>query len=48
MLVDHPLINRRMFYPRPSDREPTLVVNVDGDRLACYAFQRHPRAGDVA
>jgi pimeloyl-ACP methyl ester carboxylesterase len=43
MLVDHPLISQRVFFPRPSDLEPTCPVDVDSARLACYAFRRHPQ-----
>jgi len=44
MLVDHPLISRRVFFPRPSNLEPTCRVEVGDAHLACYAFRRHPQA----
>jgi pimeloyl-ACP methyl ester carboxylesterase len=47
MLVDHPLISHRMFFPRPSDLAPTCSVVVEGARLACYAFHRHPQGATV-
>jgi pimeloyl-ACP methyl ester carboxylesterase len=47
MLVDHPLISHRVFFPRPTTLEPTCPVEVGAARLACYAFRRHPRAGTV-
>jgi hypothetical protein len=47
MLVDHPLISRRVFFPRPSNLEPTCTVEVGETRLACYSFRRHPQAGMI-
>ncbi len=44
MLVDHPLISRRVFFPRQSNLKPTCPVEVGEARLACYAFRRHPQA----
>lgn len=47
MLVDHPLISRRVFFPRPSNLKPTCPVEVGETLLACYAFRRHPQAGMI-
>src|SRR5438045_1942146 len=47
MLVDNPLISRRVFYPRPSELEPTCTVDVGDARLGCYVFRRHPEAGTL-
>lgn len=45
MIVDHPLISRQIFYPRPSDVESTLAVDVPGARLACFYHHRYANAG---
>jgi pimeloyl-ACP methyl ester carboxylesterase len=47
MLVDHPLISRRVFFPRPSNLEPTCPVEVGEAHLACYAFRRHPQGAMI-
>jgi pimeloyl-ACP methyl ester carboxylesterase len=47
MLLDHPLISRRVFFPRPSDLQPTLPVDVAEARLGCFVFRRYPGAGTV-
>lgn len=45
MIVDHPQVSQKVFYPRTSDAEPTLVVDVPGARLGCFYCQRYPDAG---
>jgi alpha-beta hydrolase superfamily lysophospholipase len=45
MLIDASWISGKVFYPRPSDTEPTLVVEVPGARLGCFLFKRYPEAG---
>jgi pimeloyl-ACP methyl ester carboxylesterase len=47
MLVDHPLINGQLFYPRPNWAKPTLVVKVLDAKLACFHEYRHQTAGWV-
>lgn len=44
-ILDHPFVNRRVFFPRPTDLVPDLVVDVDGAQLGCYVRHRHPGAG---
>jgi pimeloyl-ACP methyl ester carboxylesterase len=45
MLLDDPLISRRVFHPRSTDREPNLVVDVGDARLGCHIHCPHPDAG---
>lgn len=45
MLLDHPIISRRVFHPRSTDLEPDLVVNVGDVQLGCHVRRRHPDAG---
>ena len=47
MLIDHAAITRRLFFPRASDLEPTLWVDVGEARLACYLFRRHRASGTL-
>src|SRR5262245_28999329 len=48
MILDHPLVSQRIFFPRPTDLEPDLVVDVgDGVRLACHVRQGPPQSGMV-
>jgi hypothetical protein len=47
MLVDHPVLTRQFFHPRPSRVEPTLRVEVSGATLACFQHQVYPDAGTV-
>jgi pimeloyl-ACP methyl ester carboxylesterase len=47
MLVDHPEVSRRVFYPRRTALKPTLTVDVGGATLGCYLHQRHPGAGTL-
>lgn len=45
MILDHPLVSRNVFFPRPSDVTPSLVVEVAGAHLGCFVFRKHPDAG---
>jgi alpha-beta hydrolase superfamily lysophospholipase len=45
MIVDDLLRNQKVFYPRRSAEEPTLLVEVPGAQLACFYHQRYPAAG---
>src|SRR5262245_12188654 len=48
MILDHPLISQRIFFPRPTDLEPDLVVDTsDGVRLGSYVRHGPPRSGMV-
>src|SRR5262245_61325383 len=48
MTLDHPLVSQRIFFPRPTDLEPDLVVDVgDGVRLGCYVSRGPPQWGMV-
>jgi pimeloyl-ACP methyl ester carboxylesterase len=48
MILDHPLVGERLFFPRPTDLEPDLVVEVEGGaQLACHVRQGHPQSGSV-
>jgi pimeloyl-ACP methyl ester carboxylesterase len=48
MILDHPLVSQRIFFPRPTDFNPDLVVEVGGGvQLACYVRQGPPRSGIV-
>src|SRR5262245_29106479 len=48
MILDHPLVSRRIFFPRPTELNPDLVVDVgSGVQLACYVRRGEPRSGIV-
>lgn len=47
MILDDPIISKRVFFPRGTDAEPTLVVDVGGVTLGCHIHQRHEGAGYV-
>jgi len=45
MILDHPLVSQRLFFPRPTDLDPDLVVDVgSGVELACYVRQAQAHA----
>jgi pimeloyl-ACP methyl ester carboxylesterase len=46
-LLDHPIISRRVFHPRPTPDEPTLWVEADWLRLGCHVRRIDPTAGWV-
>jgi alpha-beta hydrolase superfamily lysophospholipase len=46
-LLDTPLLSQRVFFPRPTDIEPSHFVDVDGCRLACYWQKPFCDAGTV-
>jgi pimeloyl-ACP methyl ester carboxylesterase len=47
MLVDHPEVSQKAFYPRRTDLEPTLRVDVGDAVLGCYLHTPHPTAGTL-
>src|SRR5262249_1251869 len=48
MILDPPIVSQRIFFPRPTDLEPDLVVDVgDGAQLGCYVQHGPPRSGMV-
>jgi pimeloyl-ACP methyl ester carboxylesterase len=48
MILDHPSVNRAIFFPRPTDLNPDLVVEVgSGIRLACYVRKGRRHSGIV-
>jgi alpha-beta hydrolase superfamily lysophospholipase len=47
MIVGHPLIGRRLFFPRPTHLRPSFYVEVEGAKLACYVRGRYRDAGTV-
>jgi pimeloyl-ACP methyl ester carboxylesterase len=44
MLLDHPLINQRYFFPRREPPPDPFFVDCGAARLACYRAERHPSA----
>ncbi|OWK45191.1 alpha/beta hydrolase [Fimbriiglobus ruber] len=46
-LLDHPVIGRRVFHPRPTTAAPTLVVEAGGYQLGCHVQRPHPNGGWV-
>lgn len=47
MILDHPIVNRHMFFPRPTTVEPSFFVEVEDARIACYLQQPFPDAGTI-
>jgi pimeloyl-ACP methyl ester carboxylesterase len=47
MLLDHPVISRSFFHPRPSRAEPTLRVEVPGATLGCFVHRPYPDRGTL-
>lgn len=47
MITDWPLFSRIVFYPRPTDVEPSFPVDVNGVRLGCHLHKPYPDAGLV-
>ena len=47
MILDHPIVNEFMFFPRSTTVEPSLFVEVEDARIACYLRQPFPDAGTV-
>jgi alpha-beta hydrolase superfamily lysophospholipase len=47
MILDDPMIGGRIFYPRRTQLEPNLVVDVGGAQLGCYRYEPCPGAGTV-
>jgi alpha-beta hydrolase superfamily lysophospholipase len=47
MILDHPLVSRRVFFPRSTDVEPSHYVDVGGANVTCYLRQPFPDAGLV-
>jgi pimeloyl-ACP methyl ester carboxylesterase len=45
--LDHPLVSRRVFQPRPTAATPSLWVDTDGGRLGCHVRRVDPAAGWV-
>lgn len=44
MILDHPLINQRYFFPRRDAPPDPFVVDCGEVRLACYRAERYPGA----
>lgn len=44
-LLNHTAISKRVFYPRSTAVTPSLVVESEGNRLACHVLNSHPGAG---
>ncbi|WP_224243199.1 alpha/beta hydrolase [Hyalangium gracile] len=44
MLLDHPLINQRYFFPRRQQPPAPFLVDCGEARLVCYRAERHPGA----
>ncbi len=36
MILDHPIVNKYMFFPRSTTVEPSLFVEVEDGRIPCY------------
>ena len=47
MIVDHPLITRKVFFPEPNDVEVDLAVEADGATLGCLRSHAHDGAGTL-
>lgn len=47
MLLDHPLISERYFFPRWQMATDPFWVECDGARLACYRYSPYPQAGTL-
>lgn len=47
MILDHPIVNKYMFFPRSTTVEPSLFVEVEDARIACYLRQPFPDAGTI-
>lgn len=47
MLVDHPIISRRLFYPRRTELAPSKYVEVESAKIACYLQHPYQDAGTV-
>jgi pimeloyl-ACP methyl ester carboxylesterase len=47
MILDHPKINQHIFFPRPTDLEPNLRVDVGNASLGCYVRRPYSEAGLV-
>jgi pimeloyl-ACP methyl ester carboxylesterase len=47
MLADHPIIGRRLFFPRPTDLIPSFFVEVEPARIACYMRRWSNDAGTL-
>jgi len=47
MILDHPLVSQSVFFPRPTDVEPSFSVDVGGASVACYLAGPFPDAGTV-
>ena len=45
--LDHPLISRRIFHPRPTSIVPNLLVDVDEGRVGCYVHNWDKGAGSM-
>jgi pimeloyl-ACP methyl ester carboxylesterase len=46
-VLDHPLISKQVFFPRPSGVDPTLRVDVGGIELGCHLRRVDPKARTV-
>lgn len=47
MILDHPIVNEYLFFPRSTTVEPSLFVEVEDARIACYLHQPFPEAGTI-
>jgi pimeloyl-ACP methyl ester carboxylesterase len=46
-LLNHTVISERVFYPRSTAVKPSLMVEAEGNQLACHVLNSHPGAGWV-
>ncbi|NJL88398.1 MAG: alpha/beta hydrolase [Coleofasciculaceae cyanobacterium SM2_1_6] len=47
MILDHPVVNRNIFFPRSTTIEPSFFVEVEDANIACYLQQPFPDAGTI-
>ena len=47
MILDHPIISQRYFFPRRSPLDDATLVDCGEATLACYRLDRHPDAPTV-
>ena len=46
MILDHPLISHRYFFPRAESVDPPVIISADGADLHCFQSQ-YPNSGPV-
>jgi hypothetical protein len=47
MLLDHPVLSQRLFFPRRDRPADPFLVECGGAQLACLRRARHPGAGTL-